>query len=136
MLPSGSLPTNTRAGGVDGFVAKYNSNGAFQWTKQFGTTGNDQSQGIAVDSLGNVYLAGETFRTSGGQDSQALVAKYNSNGRLLLQQQIGTAQDDEAFGIAVDAADNVYISGQTFGDLAGADSNKGKYDAWVAKYRP
>jgi hypothetical protein len=136
VLPSGSLPANTRAGGVDSFVAKYNSNGVFQWTKQFGTTGNDQSQGIAVDSLGDVYLAGETFRTSGGQDSQALVSKYDGNGRLLLQQQVGTAQDDEAFGIAVDAADNVYVSGQTFGDLAGANSNKGKYDAWVAKYQP
>ncbi|MBD2058777.1 SBBP repeat-containing protein [Oculatella sp. FACHB-28] len=136
VLPSGSLPTNTSAGGADAFVAKYNSNGAFQWTKQFGTTGNDQSQGVAVDSLGDVYLAGETFRTSGGSDSQALVAKYDSTGRLLLQQQIGTAQDDEAFGITVDSSDNVYISGQTFGDLAGADSNKGKYDAWIAKYQP
>lgn len=136
VLPSGSLPTNTSAGGADAFVAKYNSNGAFQWTKQFGTTGNDQSQGIAVDSLGDVYLAGETFRTSGGSDSQALVAKYDGTGRLLLQQQIGTAQDDEAFGITVDPSDNVYVSGQTFGDLAGAGSNKGKYDTWVAKYQP
>ncbi|MBD2001373.1 SBBP repeat-containing protein [Leptolyngbya sp. FACHB-541] len=136
VLPSGSLPTNTSTGGADAFVAKYNSNGAFQWTKQFGTTGNDQSQGVAVDSLGDVYLAGETFRTSGGSDSHALVAKYDSTGRLLLQQRIGTAQDDEAFGITVDSSDNVYISGQTFGDLAGADSNKGKYDAWIAKYQP
>lgn len=136
VLPSGRLPTNTSAGSIDGFVAKYNTNGVFQWTKQFGTAGNDQSQGIAVDSLGDVYLAGETFRLSGGQDSQGLVAKYDGNGRLLLQQQIGTAQDDEAFGITVDASDNVYVSGQTFGDLAGAGSNKGKYDAWVAKYQP
>jgi len=136
VLPSGSLPANTSAGGVDGFVAKYSNGGALQWTKQFGTTRNDQAQGITVDSLGDVYLAGETFRTSGGQDSQAFVAKYGGNGRLLLQRQIGTAQDDEAFGITVDAADNVYLSGQTFGDLAGDGSNKGKYDAWVAKYQP
>jgi hypothetical protein len=135
VLNSGSLPANTNAGGVDAFVAKYSNAGTFQWAKQFGTAATDQAQGIAVDSLGSVYLAGETVRT-GGSDSQALLTKYDGNGRLLLQRQIGTSQDDEAFGITVDAANNVYVSGQTFGDLAGVNSNRGRYDAWVAKYRP
>ena len=65
-------------------MVKYNSSGTRQWTRQLGTSGNDQANGVAVDSSGNVYAAGFTGgdldgnTNSGGQD--LFVVKYNSDG--------------------------------------------------------
>ena len=60
----GSGTTNlTSNGGTDVFVAKFNTTGAFQWAVSFGGTGNDYASGIAVDSSGNVYVAGYYFDT-------------------------------------------------------------------------
>ena len=48
------------------------------------------------------------------------------------KRQLGTANGDYAIGVATDAAGNVYLTGNTYGSLGGA--NKGGSDAFVAKY--
>jgi hypothetical protein len=131
VLASGSLPANANAGGVDAFLAKFDTNGNFQWTTQFGTSQDDQGQGITVDAANTVWIAGETFRTIGGTDSQAFIASYNGDGTLLSQQELGTEQDDEAWGITVDGAGNVVVTGQTLGSLDG--TNAGGFDTWVGQ---
>ena len=42
----------------DIFVAKFNPNGAHQWSQSFGDVEYDYSRGIAVDFLGNVIVVG------------------------------------------------------------------------------
>jgi hypothetical protein len=51
---------------------------------------------------------------------------------LRWKRQLGTADIDEANGVATDGDGNVYIAGQTLGSLGGP--NQGNSDAWVAKY--
>ena len=46
--------------------------------------------------------------------------------------QFGTSTSDEGQGVSADGLGNVYISGQTFGDLGGP--NAGEYDAFLSKY--
>ena len=46
--------------------------------------------------------------------------------------QLGTETYDAAYGVATDAAGNVYLTGETDGSLDGA--NRGDRDVWVAKY--
>ena len=80
----GGLDGNTNAGSDDLFVVKYNSSGTKQWTKQLGTSGRDNAYGVATDSSGNVYVAGNTSggldgNTSAGGDD-LFVVKYNSSG--------------------------------------------------------
>lgn len=65
--------TISNVGFSDAFVAKLNSNGIFEWVKQYGSTGHDKSMGITVDNLNNVYLAG-TY------SSDCLLAKLDQSG--------------------------------------------------------
>jgi hypothetical protein len=88
----GGLDGNTSAGDFDLFVVKYNSSGTKQWTKQFGTSGDDYAYGGATDSSGNVYVVGETYSGRGAESGIGLdgnisaggtdlfVVKYNSSG--------------------------------------------------------
>jgi len=131
------LDGNTFSGGEDIFLVKYNSNGVKQWTKQVGTSSNDIAKGIAIDSSGNVYLAGET---SGGLDSQSnaggkdlFLMKYNSSGTKQWTKLLGTSSDESANGIAIDSSNNIYITGNTGGALD-SQTNSGNTDLFLVKY--
>lgn len=131
VMGSGSLPANSNAGGIDSFLARLNgTNGTVNWIAQFGTTGDDQGQGVAVDGSGNAWITGEVIRT-GGSDTHAFYAQYNSNGTSLSLTEIGTTADDEAYGITVNSNGDVVLTGQTLGVLD--DSNAGAYDVWVSQ---
>jgi hypothetical protein len=60
------------------------------------------------------------------------VAKYDATGHARWKRQLGTADNDAAFGVATDGDGNVYLTGGTSGSLGGP--NRGSFDAWVAKY--
>ncbi len=47
-------------GGVDAFLAKFNSSGAILWSTYYGDAGNDVGRHCIVDGQNNVYLAGYT----------------------------------------------------------------------------
>lgn len=51
-------------GGEDGFVAKYNVDGEFQWAKNAGGLGGDRLFGIAIDPIGYPVVAGRINSTS------------------------------------------------------------------------
>jgi hypothetical protein len=124
----------------DAWVAKYDSNGALQWTKQLGTSSVDYSWGIATDSIGNVYLTGQTAGKLGDQQYgsyDAWVAKYDSGGTLRWTKQLGTYYEDYSLGVATDSKGNIYLAGQTYGKLGDQKyGDKSDPDAWVAKYKP
>jgi len=51
-------------GGTDAFVAKFNSAGTIVFSTFLGGSGNEHAAGIAVDSLGSMYVAGGTSSTN------------------------------------------------------------------------
>jgi hypothetical protein len=53
-------------GSGDGFVVRYDDEGAIVWSTQFGSTGSDEAQALAVDGTGGVYAAGYTNGSLGG----------------------------------------------------------------------
>ena len=87
----------------------------------------DQGTAIAVDAAGNVYIAGFTqssdfptltaYDRSLGKsgDVDVFVSKLNAPGTSLVWSTYlgGASSLDRAIGIAVDAAGNVYVTGQT-----------------------
>jgi hypothetical protein len=123
------------AGGNDAFIAKYSTAGALQWTRQIGTSSMDLALSVAIDSAGNAFITGPTGGNIGGPnagDGDAFIAKYSTAGALQWTRQMGTSADEWGFGIAIDGADSIFISGHTEGSLDG--QNAGESDAFVAKF--
>jgi hypothetical protein len=113
VVGAGELAANP--GGTDLVVMKYRPNGTRAWVNGFSGTGSssgDMAQSIAVDSAGNVYIAG---RADNSNFDDAAWAKYDSNGVELWHRSSGLSGDDEAFGIAIGNAGDVYICGSDSG---------------------
>jgi hypothetical protein len=94
------------------------------YSTYLGGTGDDFSNGIAVDSLGNAYVVGITdspnFPLAGigiynSTQFRMFLTKFNSTGSTLLFADYfgGTSADDEAYGIALDSAGDAYVTGST-----------------------
>jgi hypothetical protein len=136
-VTQGGLGGNVSAGDGDVFLVKLDANGAEQWTRQFGSAAFEVAMGVATDAAGNVRVAGYTRGALEGSTSAGMedlfVAKYDGNGGKLWLRQLGTSADDEALGVAVDGAGNVYAVGQTDGGLDG-NASSGGTDAVVVKY--
>ena len=106
-------------------LVKYDGNGSVQWQRTLGATSGDEGAGLAIDTSGNVYIAGSTTSTGSWE---AFVAKYNPSGTLQWQRTLGGIDVDYGFSVALDASANVYIAG------AAASQGAGDYDLLIAKY--
>jgi len=115
----------TLRGTRNAFIAKLNASGtALLFGTYLGGSGVDAAAGIALDTSGNVYVAGTTtspnFPTqngfqpnlSGQQDG--FVSKLDSTGTTLLYSTfLGGSNIDTIAAIAVDLAGNAYVAGNT-----------------------
>ncbi len=148
-------PQQTWSGSEDAFLAKVTPDGAgLVYSGYLGGLGAERGEDIALDALGNIYLAGFTTAdnpsrlplTVGpslefGGAVDALVAKIGPDGsQVLYAGYIGGVSDDRATSIAVDGLGNAYVGGTTlsgpasFPVLAGPDlTHDGGRDAFVAK---
>ncbi|TKJ41076.1 hypothetical protein CEE37_05260 [candidate division LCP-89 bacterium B3_LCP] len=132
--------------GLDGkcFTVKYDSLGIQQWLVTYDDAGNltDKGTDIALDDVGNVYITGTTSGASTSQDY--LTIKYNPQG---IEQWINTYDGpanyiDDAYGIAIDVNNNVYVTGISHGtqtydsgkDIATVMYNSDGVEQWSARY--
>ena len=113
---------------ADAFIAKYSSNGTFQWVNTFGGNSLDNVVGVEVDDANNVYVLGSFYdsvdysiapgwQTMIAQPGLAdlLFAKYSSTGNLVWAKQLGGPSSDAAVDIAIDHSNNIYLTGTFFG---------------------
>jgi hypothetical protein len=137
----GSLDGNTNtSGGSNLVLIEYDAIGARQWTRQLGPTAGGvdaAAYAVALDATGNIFVAGNVFGALDGNawagDFDLFVTKYDGTGAKQWTRQLGTSAADTAFGVATDAAGNVYVVGYTGGDLDG-NINAGGLDLFVVKY--
>jgi hypothetical protein len=115
VVGAGELAANP--GGTDLVVMKYRPDGTRAWVNGFSGTGTgsgDMAQAIAVDSAGNVYVAGMTENESPYYDDAAW-AKYDSNGTELWRRTSNSNGDDVAYDITIGKAGDVYVCGADSG---------------------
>jgi hypothetical protein len=130
-------------GGNDIVVQKHSSAGSLLWTQMAGGPSNDTGSAIAVDASGNAIVAGGfggtttwgvALSSNGGTD--VLLAKYNTSGTLQWASGYGSVNGDQGYGVAVDAAGDIVMTGYFQGSAdfgGGALSNQGS-DVFLARY--
>ncbi|QOY86049.1 SBBP repeat-containing protein [Paludibaculum fermentans] len=88
---------------------------------------NEHASAVVTDDQGNIYMTGYTMSADfpvtedayqgslgySGYSTDAFVAKFDANGRLVYCTFLGGASDDKANAIAVDRYGNAYITGST-----------------------
>jgi hypothetical protein len=135
-----------KIGSQDAFIAKYNSLGEFQWTRQFGMAGGTAyGNGIKEDANGNVYVTGVTKGGDGNFYGQYLqdpsysgifVVKYDAYGDRDRESVSlsSTAGGDTSGRMSADAGDNFYVFGSTNG--TGLNGHAIPYNNFVMQYNP
>jgi len=108
--------TSIANGNNDSFVARYDSSGNQTWIKQIQTLATNQSNAVSVDASGNIYIGGSVSGgvIGAGQVSQgkgdAFLAKFDSKGKLLAENQFGTSGADSVAATATAADGSLYVA--------------------------
>jgi uncharacterized delta-60 repeat protein len=123
-------------------TVKYDSSGAEQWVVRYDgpVSGQDWASAVALDTSGNVYVAG--FSVGSGTGSDYATIKYNGSGaeQWVRRYHHPGGGDDWASAMALDSAGDIYVTGQSSGGyLTGFDCATVKYNGlgaqqWVARY--
>jgi PKD repeat protein len=137
----------------DAFVVKMNPTGTSVLSATYiGGTNNDNGLGVAVNSLGQIYVTGTTTSTefpilnalqgsnAGNQD--AFLVKIAAGGNsIIFSTYLGGSGIDSGNAIAIDPSGNVYVCGSTTSTnfrtaFPLQAANAGGTDAFVAKFTP
>jgi len=114
------------SGPPDALVTKLSQSGSIVYSTYLGGSGYDAGSGIAVDTAGNAYIRGNTsstdfpttpggFQPTLGGGYKPIGAMQDSNGSGLVYSTYlgGSGSEWDGSGIAVDAAGNAYVTGNT-----------------------
>jgi len=130
----------------DIFIEKYDANGNFKWVRNAGSTKDDEAKGMICDAVGNVYVCGyyhngakfgSTILSIPDNKANTYLAKYDSAGNFKWVRTGGGAYNDWAWGVTMDNAGKLFITGEygsssVFGtlNLNSTDTS----DVFVASY--
>ncbi len=122
-------------------TVKYDPSGNQLWAARYDGPANSSDNGssVAVDDLGNVYVAGFSMNSSGLFDY--ITIKYNSAGvqQWAIRYGADGSGDNICTAMAIDGSGNVYVTGGSTSAGAPLDYVTIKYNSageelWVARY--
>jgi hypothetical protein len=128
----GGAPLTATGTGIDIWAARYRPDGSHAWSIRMGDVGYDFVYSVAVDSLGDVYLAGHHFGTLDGTGALHgrggfVVKLFGANGAYIWGLTFGSSTDyalsNRALGITVIDPYTVVMCGLFTGtiDFGGGD---------------
>jgi hypothetical protein len=110
----GSAELSGSPGEADLALSRYSASGQLRWIKGLGgnntSSPEDMGHAVAVDSVGNVYVAG-VLSNAPPSGFDAAWAKYDSTGTLLWSRVSNWNGDDGAFDIAIGRNGQLYLCG-------------------------
>eukprot|EP01041_Mallomonas_annulata_P005482 gene5482-11029_t len=151
-MVSGSGYQLTRGGGMDAYLAKFNSSGVRQWGTYYGGSGTEQGYSVATDIHANVYLTGQTNSTTGISSSGAFqptfagtsdvfLVKFSSSGSRRWGTYYGSSGNEYGSSVATDTSGNIFVIGLTNSTSGIASSTAHQptfggstYDAFLVRF--
>lgn len=123
----------------DIFVAKFDSNGNFLWSRQMGSTSAATSyvELAHFDYLGNLYIVGSSggpFNELPSSGAGSILIKLNQSGTVLWTRIFPTSSETLGSGVTSDFDGNVYITGNTEEQIINADTALGGRNTFIFKY--
>jgi len=153
-----STCTSCVTGSPDVFITELSADGSkLVFSTFLGGSSEDDGNGIALDSSGNIYIDGRSFSSDFPVSSNAFqptclscstglpdvfAAELPPGGAsLTYSTYLGGTGEDDAFGIAVDSSGDAYIVGRTNSSNFPTQSPyqstlKGGFDIFVTKFKP
>jgi hypothetical protein len=133
----GSVLYNTLV--ADGFVAKYDRDGNYLWSRHIKGADGDVGYDIALDATANVYICGYSNgamfdgtsasfvpgRFVGVSTHDAFIAKYTSTGTYVWAKTVGSDKEDMGHSLAIDKNGNILLAGYFSGTIDFDPSNPG-----------
>jgi hypothetical protein len=115
-------------------TVKYDSAGSEQWVATYDGLGNglDEACSIVLDDSNNIYITGKSGGSGTGYDYATI--KYDSAGIeqwVVRYDGLGNGSD-EAYSIALDSFNNVYVAGKSMGSGTDYDFATIKYEQVTA----
>lgn len=110
----GTLPGQTSAGAADVFLRVYDRAGKERWTKQFGTSLDDEGAAVVVDGAGQITVAGSTAGAFPGQTSKGrggFVRRFDAAGAERWTRQFGGGGFDAVQALALHPSGRVVVGG-------------------------
>lgn len=150
-IASGGVLNSELAGGWDGFVAKFKTEGQFEWSGYFGGPGDEAIISAKTDYFGNYVCAGYTNSASGIayydpiQDTLAggmdgFLFEVTESGGMMYGTYFGGSGDDYATAAIFSNDGTIYFGGYTkdAADFATPNCNQdtfggGSYDCYISK---
>jgi hypothetical protein len=121
--------TNSSRGNLEGFIATLNqTTGQLLTCQYYGGNGNDKINGIWIDTTGKISICGTTnsvdlpiavssLATSPIGDDDGFIAQFSKLDSLIFTSYIGSTYNDELFDIKADAYGQIYVIGNTKGEI-------------------
>lgn len=93
------------------YIMSASGGGESYWAAFLGGSQADPFFDLKIDSNGDIVCAGKTY-SDGAGNQDFLIAKFDKEGELLWDRTLGkSGKSAEAYGIAIDSSNNIYVSG-------------------------
>lgn len=116
-------PTNGST--YDAYLAKFSATGSIAYASFLGGSDDDYALDVAVDPTGAAYVTGQTYSsnfpvlnpyqaTPGSANGDIFISRVAPNGAsVTYSSYLGGGAEDLAWGIALDQANNIFLTGFT-----------------------